>query len=430
MNNYTALNNKLLDEISNFTSKLSKGLGKVDTHFLCDVINGIVSNNSIILSDIARSTGMDNIKKGVERLERHLDSYDDIAHVVNENYISLVKPLINPRKLYFVDGGDITKNDNTKFENMGYVLDGSNEHTLARGYKIFEIDTIDNSNQPLNLISDLSTSDKKLNDSNKELSENTEWIKRINLVSKLYGKGTFIMDRGFDGAILMEKTIEMGNDFIIRARNLKRHVYVNGDKTTISNLARKHKGYYKFDTKIDGITTHLKVSAVNVTIKHQDAKNINKKLLTLVLVKGFGGTDAYMALITSRQVSGKDNVLQVLRDYMLRWKIEENFKFKKQQYGLEKIKVRRYKRIQALNDLLSMVMTFNNIINLTALGKTLRKEINQIRTNIHMWLYRLTDGIKKIITIISKEIMQKLYPKRHPRRRDLFTVMNVPFRMA
>lgn len=97
---------------------------------------------------------MNNIKKGVERLERHLDSYGDIAHIVKENYISLVKPLINPRKLYFVDGGDITKNDNTKFENMGYVLDGSNEHTLARGYKIFEIDTIDNSNQPLNLISD------------------------------------------------------------------------------------------------------------------------------------------------------------------------------------------------------------------------------------------------------------------------------------
>ena len=68
MNNYTALNDKLLDELTNFTSKLSNGLGKVDTHFLCDIINGIVSNNSIILSDIVRSTGMTNIKKGVERL--------------------------------------------------------------------------------------------------------------------------------------------------------------------------------------------------------------------------------------------------------------------------------------------------------------------------------------------------------------------------
>ncbi len=430
MNNYTALNNKLLEELTNFTSKLSNKLGKVDTHFLCDVINGIISNNSIILSDIVRSTGMNNLKKGVERLERHLDSYELIADIVKENYSSIVKPLINQRKLYFVDGGDITKDENTKFENMGYVLDGSNEHSLARGYKIFEIDTIDNSNQPLNLISDLSTTDKKVNDSNKELSENIEWLKRMNTVSNLYGKGTFIMDRGFDGAILMEKIIEMGSDFIIRAKNLKRNVYVSGEKTTISDLARTRKGFYKFDTKIDGIMTHLKVSAINVTIKNRDAKNINKKLLTLVLVKGFGGTNAYMALLTSRQVSGKDKVLQVVKDYILRWKIEENFKFKKQQYGLEKIKVRKYNRIKALNNLLSMVMVFNNIVNLTALGKTLRKEIKQIRNNIHMWLYRLTDGIKRINTIISGEIMQKLYPKRQPRRRDLFTVMNVPFRMA
>ena len=430
MNNYTALNDKLLDELTNFTSKLSNGLGKVDTHFLCDIINGIVSNNSIILSDIVRSTGMTNIKKGVERLERHIDSFDGISNIVKDNYQTIVKQLINPRKLYFVDGGDITKNENTKFENMGYVLDGSKEHSLARGYKIFEIDTIDNSNQPLNLISDLSTSDKKANDVNKELSENNEWLKRIENVSKTYGNGTFIMDRGFDGSILMGKIIGMGNDFIIRAKNLNRYVYVNGEKTTISNLARKHKGFYKFDTKIDGVTTHLKVSSMNITIKSQDAKSINKHLLTLVLVKGFGDTDAYMALITSRKVSGKDKVLQVLRDYILRWKIEENFKFKKQQYGLEKIKVRRYKRIQTLNNLLSMVMVINNIINLKVLGKTLRKEINQIRKNIHMWLYRLTDGIKKIIKIISSEIMQRLYPKRQPRRRDLFTVMHVPFRMA
>ena len=373
---------------------------------------------------------MNNIKKGVERLERHLDSFDEIANKVQDNYSSIVKPLINPRNLYFVDGGDVTKDENTKFENLGYVLDGSEEHKLARGYKIFEIDSIDNANQPINLISDLRTSNKKVNDSNKELSENTEWLKRMEKVSNIYGIGTFILDRAFDGAILMEKIIEMCNDFIVRAKCLTRNVYVNGIKTTISNLARTHKGFYKFDTKIHGKMTHLKVSSVNIKIKSQDAKNINKHLLTLVIIKGYGDTDAYMALITSRKVSGKDQVLQVVKDYILRWKIEDNFKFKKQQYGLEKIKVRRYKRIQVMNYLLSMVMLFNNIINLKSLGKTLRKEKNQIRKYIHMWLYRLADGIKKIINIMSKEIIEKIYPKRKPRRRDLFTVMHVPFRMA
>lgn len=159
MNNYTALNEKILEELTNFTSNICKRLGKVDTHFLCDIINGIVSNNSIILSDIVRASGMNNIKKGVERLERHLDSFDEIVNKVQDNYSSIVKPLINPRKLYFVYGGDVTKDENTKFENLGYVLDSSEEHKLAREYKIFEIDNIDNANQPINLISDLRTSD-------------------------------------------------------------------------------------------------------------------------------------------------------------------------------------------------------------------------------------------------------------------------------
>lgn len=109
MNNYTALNEKILEELTDFTANISKGLGKVDTHFLCDIINGIVSNNSIILSDIVRTSGMNNIKKGVERLERHLDSFDEIANTVQDNYSSIVKPLISPRKLYFVDGGDLQK---------------------------------------------------------------------------------------------------------------------------------------------------------------------------------------------------------------------------------------------------------------------------------------------------------------------------------
>ena len=66
------------------------------------------------------------------------------------------------------------------------------------------------------------------NELNKELSENTEWLKRMEKVSNIYGIGTFILDRAFDGAVLMEKIIEMCNDFIVRAKSLTRNVYVWG----------------------------------------------------------------------------------------------------------------------------------------------------------------------------------------------------------
>ena len=137
-----------------------------------------------------------------------------------------------------------------------------------------------------------------------------------------------------------------------------------------------------------------------------------------------------MVLLTSRKVSGKDQALQVVRDYALRWIIEENFKYKKQQFSFEKINVRRYKRIQALNTLLTYVMFFSNVINMKAVGKTIRKIKNQIREKVLFWLYRISDGIKETISFFSNELIVILYPKRNKRRRDLWTVMGVRFNPA
>ena len=211
-------------------------LGKVDTHFICDMFTGILTHNSINLSDVVRSTGNYNIKKGVERLERHLDNLGEIEDVINTNYTELIKPYINNRKLYFVDRSDIVKDEKTNFENLGFVMDGSDSHKIKFGYQISEITTIDNCNQPISLVSELRSS----NDDD-YISDNELWMKHISDVFNVYGNGTFIFDRGYDGAILMEKMAKLGCDIIIRARYLDRKVYVDGEKTTISDLAKKHK---------------------------------------------------------------------------------------------------------------------------------------------------------------------------------------------
>ena len=424
MKNYTILENNLKDETTNYIKNITAGLGKVDTHFITDMFVGMLKHNSVILSDIVRQTGYLNIKKGVERLERNLDSFDNIKNTLMSNYIQMVKPYINNRHLYFVDRGDIVKEDNTKFENKGLVLDGSDSHTIKQGYQINEIATIDNDNQPISLVSELRSSND--NDYN---SDNDLWISHMNYVHNIYGKGTFIMDRGYDGAILMEKVLEIGSDFIIRAKSLDRKVYVNGEKTTISNIAKHMKGKYSFVSKE---YDKLKVSYKTAIIKSKEAKGLSKKVLTMVVVKGFALdkttlNEAYMVLLTSRTISGKAQALQVVRDYALRWKIEENFKYKKQQFEIEKIKVRRYKRIQALNTLLTYVMFFSNVINMKAIGKTIRKIKNQIREKILFWLYRISDGIKEIISFFSAELLSILYPPRNKRRRDLWTVMGVRY---
>lgn len=402
-------------------------LGKVDTHFICDMFTGILTHNSINLSDVVRSTGNYNIKKGVERLERHLDNLGEIEDVINTNYTELIKPYINNRKLYFVDRSDIVKDEKTNFENLGFVMDGSDSHKIKFGYQISEITTIDNCNQPISLVSELRSS----NDDD-YISDNELWMKHISDVFNVYGNGTFIFDRGYDGAILMEKMAKLGCDIIIRARYLDRKVYVDGEKTTISDLAKKHKGFYKFNTTIQGKKNNLKESVFNIRIKNNDAKELKDVPLSLVIIKGYALNEktlneAYMALITSRMTAGKNAVLQVVRDYMLRWKIEENFKYKKQQFKLEKVMVRRYKRIQALNKILTIAMFFSNVINMKSYGKTIRKIKPHLKREIKFWLYRINDGIKEVISFFSDVIMKILYPKPQKRRRDLWTVMGVRY---
>ena len=90
--------------------------------------------------------------------------------------------------------------------------------------------------------------------------------------------------------------------------------------------------------------------------------------------------------------------------------------------------VRRYKRIKVLNTLLSYVMFFSNVVNLKALGKTIRKIKLQFKNEVKFWLYRVSEGIKEIMSFLSMELMEILYPKRQPRRRDLWTVCGVAFR--
>ncbi len=251
MKNYNTLEEILKDNCTNFIKNISKNLGKVDTHFLSDVFCGILKYNSVNLSDFVRQSGKTNIKKGVERLERHLDDFESISDTIKTNYENTVKSYINRRKLYFVDRSDIVKDQYTKFENKGTVLDGSNEHKLAYGYQINEIATLDNANQPFSLVSELRSSKDE-----DYKSDNDLWLKHMQYVSKTYGSGTFICDRGYDSAILMEKIIENKDNFIIRVKSLNRIVYVNGEKTSINNLVLKHKGYYKFNSKYG----HLKVT--------------------------------------------------------------------------------------------------------------------------------------------------------------------------
>ena len=70
-------------------------------------------------------------------------------------------------------------------------------------------------------------------------------------------------------------------------------------------------------------------------------------------------------------------------------------------------------------------MFFRNVINLKAIGKVIRKNKIHLKNEVKFWLYRVSEGIKAVMSFLSMELMKILYPKRQPRRRDLWTVYMV-----
>ena len=66
MRNYNILSQKLEEYSVDFIKKLTLGFNKVQTKFIVDMVNGISTSNSVILSEIARCIRVDvNIKKSV-----------------------------------------------------------------------------------------------------------------------------------------------------------------------------------------------------------------------------------------------------------------------------------------------------------------------------------------------------------------------------
>lgn len=430
MRNYSTLTNKMEEYFKSFASNLTRGFNKIHSKFIIDMANGINQNNSVILSEISRARSEKvNIKKNVERIERHLDAFEDTySSRLEENYTNMIKPYINNKKLYFVDGSDIVKNQYTKFENKGCVLDGSKEHSKAFGYNLYDIATIDNANQPLSLVSELFSSKDEDYD-----STTLRWMDYIKRVVDNYGAGTIIADRGFDSAILYEKILQLGCNFIVRV-NQRDICYIDGQRNSIQNIVAKTKGKYAIKRKIKGKNYDLKVSYKQITINSNDAKTIKNKVLTLVIVKGYSDytnnafKDSALVLLTSKIVVGKNEVIDVVNNYTSRWKIEEFFRYKKQQFKLENIRVRKYRRIKALNRILTISMFLSNYINMKDIGKTISKQKKQIKKYVAFKLYRISDGIKKIFNVFSDEIMSHFYPPRIPRTRNLWTVMRVKYK--
>lgn len=125
MFNYTTLNSNLKRGILKFSEKISKKFSRPVMKFICNMIYGILSSKSCLLSEIARNLNEKiSLRKTVTRLSRNLNDFDG-GEELFEAYLEAIKSRYNDKSVLIIDGSDITKPASTKLEGLCEVRDGS-----------------------------------------------------------------------------------------------------------------------------------------------------------------------------------------------------------------------------------------------------------------------------------------------------------------
>lgn len=398
MNNFTKETYQTKREILNFSKKITKGTFKPTQKLTQDIIYGMLSSKSCLLSDIAREL-KEEIKliNTIDRLSNNLMKLDkEENEKIKENYYKEVMRYL-PEKYVIVlnDDTDINKEYSKKLEDLCVVRDASSQvERYVNGYKVCEYIALSEIKKtPMSLYSKIySTTSENFK------SENDETIQGENEVIKILGKENkkpiFIRDRGYDANEYFEKDIKEDNKFVTRLKG-NRYLLFKGKKRIVESVAEMRKG--KISTKLmyQGENKECSISYTKVELPSCKGKEVS-----LVTIYGLSKDGGKMILLTNLEVKDKESAEHIVRLYFLRWRIEEYFNVKKE-YKWENSLLRAIESMNNLNLMLTMALTHISIL-VEKLDKNFHSNViieraKSLKEKAIIYLGMMGTGIKEIL---------------------------------
>lgn len=391
MNNFTTNTYEMKREILNFSEKIAKKLSKSEKKFIQDIEYGIAASGSCLISDISRSLNEDiKLKNTIERLCDNLNSFDD-AETLYNNYIEEIGDIYGKEPVVLFDDSDISKVYGKKFEDLDDVIDASSQDKkVTKGYHVCEATILtEKEKQLISVYSQIySCKSKDFKSMNDYTFKSIETAKKV-----INRKFTGVFDRGYDDNKIIDYMDD--NYFVIRM-NDRRNFLFKGKKKNAYEEAKKRKGKVRMTLWFDDNEEYeVYISHTKVTLPH------NGKDYELVFCYGLS-EERPLILLTNRKIHSKDDVIKVVRLYFSRWRIEEYFRAKKQEYKFENIRLRTLKGINNLNLFLTIHLGHINKlaeeINRKLLSIKIIEASKSIRNKVIIWMSQFARGIKKILS--------------------------------
>lgn len=420
-NHCSTLNHNLKRGILKFSEKISKNFSRPNFKFVSQMIFGILSSQSCMLSEISRKLEeKTSVKKIIDRLSRNLNQFNQ-ADKLFENYLNAIKSQISTKTILIVDGSDITKNYTTKAEGIAKVRDGSTgEYKL--GYHTLGVTALTQEKKmPVPVYSRIYSAKEK-----GFVSEDEETIKALRFLSSHFNKNNIrAFDRGYDNNRYYEYLIKHNEKFVIRAKK-NRDVIYKSERINIMELAHKFKGKYslKFRKK-NGVNADCKITIIPIRLVCRPNSELN-----LVICYGFGKEP--MLLITNLKSNDARLSVAVVKVYLMRWRIEEFYRFKKQQFGFENLRVRSLNSIRNLDLLLTIAIGYIGLISEKSDKRITVMQIIEHSKRIYgvnkFIFYAIADGLFVIFSKCKQGIYDML--KKKPKSMQLSLFNDVGFGWA
>lgn len=420
MINYSKLSYQLKRELKKFSQKITIGLSRPKYKLVFQMLYGMLEAQSTHLSKISRALKESiTLKKTIDRLSRNLNCFNENDTII-KNYMDIAKKNTKDLSVLIIDNSDISKPCSEMLDSLCKVRDGSTGN-YTTGYHLLEITALTKEEKmPMPVYSRIYSSTER-----DFVSEDAEILNGLKHLTKYYGKkGIRTMDRGYDANVYYKYYLKKHENFIIRAKK-NRNVRYKGKTINILKLADRYKGKYllKFKDK-KGKKINCKVSYIPISLPLAP-----KKELTLVVVHGFGKTP--MLLISNLKNTDSRLPIVITKVYLMRWRIEEYYRFKKQQFGFEDFRVRSLNSIRAINTLLTVLIGLLSVFAEKQNDNLLIIEIIECSKRIYgkpkFIYYALGDGIYNILRRTREGILSFLALSKSPpsQQIDIFKAFNI-----
>lgn len=395
MNNFTTNTYEMKREILNFSKKVSEGVNKATTKFVMDMQYGLAKGGSCLISNIARSLD-ENIKLNytIDRLCDNLSNmYQEEKEIIWNNYLNEVSKNIDKENaIVLFDDSDINKEYSKKLEDLDRVIDGSSQDKkIVNGYHVCEATVLSmNNKQPMSIYSKIYSCKSK-----NFVSKNTYTLESIKAAENMIGeKFIGVFDRGYDDNKIFKYMSNNKHEFVVRLDD-ERILLFKGKKRSVGEVAKTRKGKISFKALFDDSEEYeLMLSYTKATLP------ANKEEYTLVIVYGLSEKSP-MKLLTNINIKDKADVIKVVRLYLSRWRIEEHFRGKKQEYDFENMRVRTLESMNTLNMMLTIHLGHIAILADKIDKKLLTIKIlyasKSLKDKSIVWLSQIARGIKNIL---------------------------------